>query len=111
MPLYEYKCRECGHRFEKLQSLRARAPRCPACGGRTERQISAPAIQFKGSGFYITDYARKGKGDKAGSADGKGEGSTPAAKDGGADSGTGGTGEKKADKKTAVEKKKPGKKS
>ena len=65
MPLYEYKCRDCSHRFERVHSYRARAPRCPDCGGRSERQLSAPAIQFKGSGFYITDYARKDRGDPA----------------------------------------------
>lgn len=73
MPLYEYKCRDCSHRFERVHSYQSRAPRCPECGGRSERQLSAPAIQFKGTGFYITDYARKdqgpseetsGKGDK-----------------------------------------------
>ncbi len=62
MPLYEYKCRDCSHLFERRHSYRARAPRCPECGASTERQLSAPAIQFKGTGFYITDYARKEKG-------------------------------------------------
>ena len=65
MPLFEYVCRDCSHRFERLHSYRSRAPRCPECGGRSERQLSAPAIQFKGTGFYITDYARKDKGSAA----------------------------------------------
>jgi putative FmdB family regulatory protein len=65
MALYEYRCKECQHAFERIQKFGARAPRCPECSGRTERLISAPAIHFKGSGWYVTDYARKGKG-KAG---------------------------------------------
>ena len=63
MPLYEYECRKCGHRFEKIQKFTDRTPRvCPKCKtkGKIHRLPSAPAIQFKGSGWYITDYARKG---------------------------------------------------
>ena len=60
MPLYEYQCTSCGKRVEKIQSLKAEPLKvCEACGGSLERLISAPAIQFKGSGWYITDYARK----------------------------------------------------
>jgi putative FmdB family regulatory protein len=60
MPLYEYQCSKCGHRFEKIQSFSAEPIKeCPVCGGATERLISAPAIQFKGSGFYSTDYGSK----------------------------------------------------
>ena len=62
MPLYEYECGKCGRRFEALVSLqRANAQRCE-CGGRCRRLISPPALIFKGSGFYTTDYARKGGG-------------------------------------------------
>lgn len=63
MPLYEYQCLDCGHRSEEIQRL-ADPPLevCPACGGRYQKQLSAPAFQFKGSGWYITDYARSGKG-------------------------------------------------
>ncbi len=60
MPLYEYKCAKCGHRFEKIESVGAsETKKCPKCGGRAERQLAAPAIQFKGSGWYVTDYASK----------------------------------------------------
>lgn len=61
MALYEYACSKCNHNFERIMKRGARAPRCPECGGSTRRLISAPAIHFKGSGWYITDYARKGK--------------------------------------------------
>lgn len=60
MPLYEYKCVKCGHRFEKIESVSAGAKKkCPECGGRADRMLAAPAIQFKGSGWYVTDYAGK----------------------------------------------------
>lgn len=60
MPLYEYECQQCHRRLEKIQNLKdAPLTECPACGGRLEKLPSAPAIQFKGSGWYITDYARK----------------------------------------------------
>ena len=62
MPLYEYRCKACGHTFEKIQSFSAPDPsECPKCGGSpVERLLSAPAIQFKGSGFYLTDYGKTG---------------------------------------------------
>jgi putative FmdB family regulatory protein len=60
VPLYEYQCKQCGHRFEKIQSFSAPPEtECPQCHGEVERLISAPAIQFKGSGWYATDYASK----------------------------------------------------
>ena len=60
MPLYEYQCKKCGHRFEKIQKFSDRpVKKCPECGGPVEKTISAPAVQFKGSGWYVTDYARK----------------------------------------------------
>ena len=60
MPLYEYRCKACRHRFEKIQSFSAPEEKeCPVCQGEVERLISAPAVQFKGSGFYSTDYAPK----------------------------------------------------
>ncbi len=64
MPLYEYECDACGHRFETIQQKFSDPPpeRCPKCGGVVRKLQSAPAIQFKGSGFYITDYARKDSG-------------------------------------------------
>jgi putative FmdB family regulatory protein len=60
MPLYEYECEKCGHRFEKIQKFSDKmVKKCPECGGRVEQMISAPAVQFKGSGWYVTDYAKK----------------------------------------------------
>ena len=60
MPLYEYRCLQCGHQFEKIQSFSAPEEKeCPVCKGKVERLISAPAIQFKGAGWYVTDYAPK----------------------------------------------------
>jgi putative FmdB family regulatory protein len=62
MPLYEYECEACGHRFEQIQSFSDPAvDTCPVCGGPVRKLMSMPAIQFKGSGWYITDYARKGQ--------------------------------------------------
>ena len=60
MPLYEYQCKKCKHRFEKIQKFSDRmVKKCPDCGGPVEQMISAPAVQFKGSGWYVTDYASK----------------------------------------------------
>jgi putative FmdB family regulatory protein len=60
MPLYEYQCKKCGHRFEKIQKFSDKmVKKCPECGGQVEQMISAPAVQFKGSGWYVTDYAKK----------------------------------------------------
>ena len=60
MPLYEYQCDACGHRFERIQKFSdPPIEKCPSCGGVVRKLISSPAIQFKGSGWYITDYARK----------------------------------------------------
>ena len=63
VPLYEYRCTACGHVFEKIQSFNApETMACPFCEGASERLLSAPAIQFKGSGFYLTDYGKSGAG-------------------------------------------------
>jgi len=63
MPIYEYQCQDCGKRTEALQKIGA-APltTCPHCNGPLKKLISSPAFQFKGSGWYVTDYARKGGG-------------------------------------------------
>lgn len=86
MPLYEYVCDACGHRFEIIQKFSDAAPEaCPACGkGPVVRQFSSPAIQFKGSGFYITDYAHKEKGplDRRSAESGGGDKSEGAKADG-----------------------------
>ena len=61
MPIYEYQCKKCKHRFEKIQKFSdAPVKKCPECGGAVEQLLSAPAVQFKGEGWYVTDYARKG---------------------------------------------------
>jgi putative FmdB family regulatory protein len=67
VPLYEYKCRKCGRRTEKIENIAGpHLKKCPYCGGKVESLISAPAIQFKGSGWYVTDYAGKSNsGDKS----------------------------------------------
>jgi putative FmdB family regulatory protein len=66
MPLYEYECEACGHRFEQIQKFSdPPLERCPKCGEAVHKLQSAPAFQFKGSGWYITDYARKDSGSRA----------------------------------------------
>lgn len=69
MPLYEYRCKNCEHQFEKIQSFSAPEEKeCPECGGPVEKLLSAPAVQFKGTGWYVTDYAGKGGGSKKSAA-------------------------------------------
>ena len=74
--MYEYQCRKCKHRFERIRKFSDRALKtCPECGGRLEQLVSASSVRFKGSGWYATDYASKssgktskeGAGEKAGS--------------------------------------------
>jgi putative FmdB family regulatory protein len=75
MPLYEYECDECGHRFERIQKYSdPHVERCPKCNGTVRKLVSSPAFQFKGTGWYITDYAKKdaGAGEKSEKGD-KGE--------------------------------------
>src|SRR6266536_4306376 len=67
MPLYEYVCQSCGKKTEVIQRVGERPLKiCPHCGGKLKKAFSAPAIQFKGSGFYITDYARGTNAGKSG---------------------------------------------
>ncbi len=74
MPLYEYQCQKCGHRFERIQRFSdAMVKKCPECGGKVEQMISAPAVQFKGSGWYVTDYAKKGSGASSSKSDSEGK--------------------------------------
>ena len=72
MPLYEYECESCATRFERIQKFSdPPAETCPSCGsGPVRKLLSSPAIQFKGSGWYITDYARKGSSGSDGSSGG-----------------------------------------
>ena len=110
MPLYEYECNACRHRFEVIQKFSDLPVEiCPSCGGAVHKLQSAPAIQFKGAGFYITDYAKKdhtaaakadsesgssdaGGGSKAGGKEGSKEGgkekSKVAAKEGSKEAGS-----------------------
>ena len=70
MPLYEYQCVKCGRKTEKIESVAGpHLKKCPHCGGKVERLQSAPAIQFKGSGWYVTDYAGKSSAKESGSTD------------------------------------------
>jgi putative FmdB family regulatory protein len=79
MPLYEYQCKKCHHRFEKIQKFSdPRLKKCPECSGPLEQLISAPAVQFKGSGWYVTDYAKKPG--SSSSSDGEAGKSDPSAK-------------------------------
>ena len=60
MPLYEYQCVKCKRRTEKIESVAGpHLKKCPHCGGKVEQTLTAPAIQFKGTGWYVTDYAGK----------------------------------------------------
>jgi putative FmdB family regulatory protein len=60
MPIYEYECTKCHHRFERIQKFSdPHVKSCPNCAGKVELVVSAPAVQFKGSGWYVTDYAKK----------------------------------------------------
>jgi putative FmdB family regulatory protein len=69
MPLYEYQCKKCHHRFERIQKFSdPHVKKCPDCGGPVEQMISAPAVQFKGSGFYVTDYPKQSSGDSDGAS-------------------------------------------
>lgn len=114
MPLYEYQCESCEHRFEKIQKYTDPPPAaCPECGAAVRKLASSPAIQFKGSGWYITDYAKSGtdspkasggkpeageKSDAAGKSESKSD--TPATKSGGTSAASDSspkTAEKKAD--------------
>jgi putative FmdB family regulatory protein len=105
MPLYEYQCDACGHRFERIQKFSdPPVETCPSCGGTVKKLLSSPAIQFKGSGWYITDYAKK----SSGSPDGKPASSSSSSSSGGGEggsasgsSGSGGTGSGGASKGTS----------
>jgi putative FmdB family regulatory protein len=72
MPLYEYECEACAQRFERIQKFSdPPVDTCPSCGAPVRKLLSSPAIQFKGSGWYITDYAKKGGAKEATDSKGK----------------------------------------
>ena len=89
MPLYEYECGACGHRFEIIQKFSDGPPdACPKCGkGPLQRLLSSPAIQFKGTGWYVTDYAGKGKSSDSNKSDAKPAAKSDASSSTSADSG------------------------
>jgi putative FmdB family regulatory protein len=82
LPLYPYRCKECGHKFEKIQKFSAKPETvCPKCGGALERTLTAPGLSFKGAGWYVNDYAGKSSSS---------EGSSSATESAAADKKTGG---------------------
>jgi putative FmdB family regulatory protein len=87
MPIYEYRCRKCGHTLEKIQKVGdPLLTECPACRGPLEKLISTVAVQFKGGGWYADGYAGKG-GTKGGAKDGAKGGSEGGSESGGKDGG------------------------
>ena len=109
MPLYEYACNVCDGRFERIQKFSdPLVTVCPTCGGAVRKLISSPAIQFKGAGWYVNDYAKPGskvepnsaesKGDGAKSSESKAEGSTASK----TDSASSGDSSSKSDNSTKV---------
>jgi len=82
VPLYEYKCLKCGRKTEKIENMAGpHLKKCPHCGGKVEALFSAPAIQFKGSGWYVTDYGGKKSGSDSGKDDKPATESKDSAKD------------------------------
>jgi putative FmdB family regulatory protein len=89
MPLYEYQCESCANRFERIQKFSdPPVDTCPTCGGAVKKLLSSPAIQFKGSGWYITDYARKSKADDSGAKSQGSSSDSSASSTSGGDSGS-----------------------
>jgi putative FmdB family regulatory protein len=100
MPLYEYECDACGHRFEKIQKFSdPLEDTCPKCGSHVHKLMSSPAIQFKGSGFYITDYPKGDKGSAPKSDGGKSDKDAKAEKP--AASGDGASNSEKSEKSSS----------
>jgi putative FmdB family regulatory protein len=120
VPLYEYKCLKCGRHTDKIEPVAGpHLKKCPHCGGKVESVITAPAIKFKGSGWYVTDYAGKspdgGSKESTKAGESKESGGKDASKDaggvgdkesGGKDSGA----KETASKESAAKEKKPAKK-
>jgi len=92
LPLYAYRCTQCGHKFEKIQNFSTEPESvCPKCGGVLERPLTAPGLNFKGAGWYVNDYASKSSapgGDSESKADSKAESKADSKSDSKSDSGT-----------------------
>jgi putative FmdB family regulatory protein len=92
VPLYEYQCAKCKHRFECIRKFSdPPLKKCPECGGKVEQLLSRSSVQFKGTGWYVTDYARKGSG-------------AASSKEGGGDGDSAGKAEAKSDKEAKADK-------
>jgi|SRR6202451_3837880 putative FmdB family regulatory protein len=82
MPLYEYQCKKCKHRFEQIQKFSDKpVKKCPKCGGPLEKLISTSSVQFKGSGWYVSDYGRKGSAGQSASSSSESDGGSKESKD------------------------------
>jgi putative FmdB family regulatory protein len=80
MPLYEYECSSCGHQFEVIRKFSdPPEEKCPKCGGPVHKLQSAPAFQFKGTGWYVTDYAKSGQSENKAASDSKKDSGTETA--------------------------------
>lgn len=100
MPLYEYECESCGHRFEKIRKFSdPPLEECEKCGAKVRKLMSSPAIQFKGTGWYITDYAKKSSSDA-----GKSSGGSKSDGAGGSDSADKSSQSEKSEKSDKAEK-------
>jgi putative FmdB family regulatory protein len=113
MPIYEYECLQCGKRTEVLQRMgEGPIAACPACGGEVKKLISSPSFQFKGSGWYVTDYGgKKGSGSEGKSeskGEGKSEGASESKSESGSQSKSEGKSESKSEKPAASESKSSG---
>jgi len=104
MPIYEYECLQCGKRTEVLQRMgEGPIAACPACGGEVKKLISSPAFQFKGSGWYVTDYGgKKGGGGSEGKSEGKSEGRSEGKSEGASESKSESKSEAKSEKPAAA---------
>jgi putative FmdB family regulatory protein len=101
VPLYEYECAKCHRRTEKIESVSGpHLKKCPHCGGKVEQLLTAPAIQFKGSGWYVTDYAGKKSGGSDSAPAKESASSETAAKDSAAKDSSKAAAKESKDKKT-----------
>jgi putative FmdB family regulatory protein len=113
VPLYEYQCKKCKHKFEKIQKFSDPPVRkCPECGSPVEKVMHAPNVQFKGTGWYVTDYGGKsdksktdGGSEKSSAEKGGSEKKETTAKEDGARSKDKDTGSKKSEPKKSESKK------